>query len=206
MLLATLAALANDEHQVIGLTTEDICTAAGLSDRTYRRARASLLTSGQVVVQSCVGGRGNTSRWRLADPRILGTPLPDRQRVAPARNARPLLSTAKPAVRDAENPGQDRTVSRLNPGQNRTVFGLNPGQDRTVSPETPAKTPAETPAPDARAGREPGNQKNSYPPNPPLQGGLLQLDHRRRGAHHRPWAQATAGSQCRPRTGPSASR
>ncbi|MGH2868363.1 MAG: DnaA N-terminal domain-containing protein, partial [Solirubrobacteraceae bacterium] len=107
-----------------------------------------------------------------------GAPLPARQRVAPTRNARPLLAAATPAVQDAENPGQDRTVSgvnpgqdrtlsRLNPGQNRTVSALNPSQDRTVSPESPAETPAETPAPNARAGREPGNQKNNYPPNPP---------------------------------------
>ena len=182
VLLATLGALANDEHEVVGLTTEEIRNAAGLSDRTYRRARASLLASGELVAESCVGGRGNTNRWRLADPRDLGTPLPARQRVAPARNARPLLAAATPAVQEAENPGQDRTVSGvnpgqdrtflpLNPGQNRTVCALNPGQNRTVSPETPAetpaKTPAETPAPNVRAGREPGNQKNNYPPSPP---------------------------------------
>jgi hypothetical protein len=171
VLLATLAALANDEREVLGLTTDEICRAAGLSDRTYRRARAALLASGELVAESCAGGRGNTNRWRLADPRDLGTPLPARQRVAPPRNARPLLAAATPAVQDADNPGQDRTVSGVNPGQDRTLLTLNPGQDRTVSPETPAetpaKTPAETPAPNARAGREPGNQKNNYPPNPP---------------------------------------
>jgi hypothetical protein len=174
VLLAALAALANDEREVLCLTTDEICSAAGLSDRTYRRARAALLASGELVAESCAGGRGNTNRWRLADPGDLGTPLPARQRVAPAWNARPLLAAATPAVQDAENPGQDRTVSGvnpgqdrtlspLNPGQNRTVFALNPGQNRTVSPETPA----ESPAPNARAGREPGNQKNNYPPNPP---------------------------------------
>jgi hypothetical protein len=185
VLLATLAALANDEREVLGLTTDEICSAGGLSDRTYRRARAALLASGELVVESCAGGRGNTNRWRLADPRDLGTPLPARQGVAPARNDRPLLAAATPAVQDAENPGQDRTVSGvnhgqdrtlspLNPGQSRTVSALNPGQDRTVSPETPAETPAntpaETPAPNARAGREPGNQKNNYPPDPPTGG------------------------------------
>jgi hypothetical protein len=174
VLLAALAALANDEREVLGLTTDEICSAAGLSDRTYRRARAPLLASGELVAESCVGGRGNTNRWRLADPRDLGTPLPARQRVAPARNARPLLAAAIPAVRDAENPGQDRTVSGINPGQDRTVSGVNPGQNRTVSALNPGhdrtvslETPAETPAPNARAGREPGNQKNNYPPNPP---------------------------------------
>jgi DnaA N-terminal domain len=171
VLLATLAALANDEREVLGLRTDEIRSAAGLSDRTYRRARASLLASGELVAESFIGGRGNTNRWRVADPPSLGTPLPARQRVAPGRNARPLLAAATPAVQDAENPGQDRTVCGVNPGQNRTVSALNPGQDRTVSPETPAEspaqTPAETPAPNARAGREPRNQKNNYPPNPP---------------------------------------
>jgi hypothetical protein len=167
VLLATLAALANDEREVLGLTTDEVCSAAGVSDRTYRRARAALLASGELVAESCAGGRGNTNRWRLADPRDLGAPLPARQRVAPTRNARPLLAAATPAVQDAENPGQDRTVSGVNPGQDRTLSSLNPGQNRTVYPESPAETPAETPAPNARAGREPGNQKNNYPPNPP---------------------------------------
>jgi hypothetical protein len=173
-LLATLAALADDEREVLGLRTDEICSAAGLSDRTYRRARAALLASGELVAKSCVGGRGNTNEWRLADPRDLGTPLPARQRVAPARNARPLLAAATQAARDAENPSQDRTVSGRNPGQNRTLLPLNPGQNRTVSGRNPGQhrtvspeTPAETPASDARAGREPGNQKNNYPPNPP---------------------------------------
>ena len=185
VLLASLAALANDQREVLGLTTEEIRAAAGMSDRTYRRARASLLASGELVAESCTGGRGNTNRWRLADPRSLGTPVPARQRVAPGRNARPLLGAARPAVQEAENPGQDRTVSGVNPGQDRTVSTVNPGQDRTVSAlnpgqnrtvspetpaETPAKTPAETPAPNARAGREPGNQKNNYPPDPPKGG------------------------------------
>ena len=169
VMLATLAALANDEREVVGLATNEIRTAAGLSDRTYRRARALLLASGELVVDSCVGGRGNTNRWRLADPRSLGTPVPARQRLAPARNARPLVGTVTPAGQKTGNPGQDQTVSGVNTGQDRTVLPLNPGQDRTVSPEAPAKTPAETPAPHAGAGREPGNQENSYPPTP--QGG-----------------------------------
>jgi hypothetical protein len=196
VLLAAFAALADDEREVVGLTTEEIRAAAGLSDRTYRRARASLLASGELVAQSCVGGRGNTNRWRLAEPRSLGTPAPCRQRAAPARNARPLLGAVGSAAHRAKNLGQDRTVSGVNPGQdrtllplkpgqNRTVSGLNPGQDRTLLPLKPgqnrtvsglnpgqdqtvsAETPAETPAPDARAGREPGNQKNNYPPSPP---------------------------------------
>jgi hypothetical protein len=156
VLLATLAALANDEREVLGLTTEEICGAAGVSDRTYRRARAALLASGELVAESCAGGRGNTNRWRLADPRDLGRPLPARQRVAPARNARPVLAAATPAVQDAENPGQDRTVS-----------GVNPGQDRTVPPETPAEPRRPT---RARGGNQ-GTRRTTTPPTPMTGGG-----------------------------------
>jgi DnaA N-terminal domain len=173
--------LASDEREVLGLTTDEICSAAGLSDRTYRRARATLLHSGELVAESCAGGRGNTNRWRLADARTLGTPLPARQRVASARNARPLLAAATQAVHEPENPGQDRTVSGVNPGQDRTVLPLNPGQDRTVFALNPGQdrtvsleAPAQTPALNARAGREPGNQKNNYPPNPPEGGSRTQ--------------------------------
>ncbi len=171
VLLATLAALAGEERQVVDVTTEEVLAAAGLSDRTYRRARAALLASGELVAESCAGGRGNTNRWRLADPRSLGTPLPARRRIAPPGNARPLVGPATPVVAEVENRGQDRTVSAMNPGQDRTLSALNPGQDRTVSRhQTPAETPAETPAPNAHAGSEPGNQKNEHPPSPPAGG------------------------------------
>ena len=180
MLLATLAALANDEREILGLTTEEIRSAAGLSDRTYRRARASLLASGELVAESCVGGRGNTNRWRLADPRDLGTPLPARQRVAPARNARPLLAAANPAVQDAAKPRSGSDCFRRKPRSGSDRFGAKPRSEpdgfrakpRSESDgfsRNPGRKPgtAETPAPNARAGREPGNQKNNYPPNPP---------------------------------------
>ena len=97
VLLATLAALANDEREVLGLTTEELLQPrpACLIARTAVPGRA-LLASGELVAESCAGGRGNTNHWRLADPRDLGTPLPARQRVAPARNARPLLGAVAP--------------------------------------------------------------------------------------------------------------
>ena len=39
LLLAALAAVAGEDGIVEGLTTEEVCRAAGLSDRSYRRAR-----------------------------------------------------------------------------------------------------------------------------------------------------------------------
>jgi hypothetical protein len=211
LLLAGLGALANEDREVVGFTTEEIRVAAGLADSTYRRARAALLSAGEVVVDGCSGGRGNTNEWRLIDPRTLGPSLPARMRVAPTPGARPLMAPAReipsaeverrdertaqdrtvsernPAqdrtvsgVNPAQdrtvsgpNPGQDGTVSELNPGQDRTVSELNPGQDRTVSSETPPQTPPETPPPNARAGREPGNQRTN-PPSPP-EGGSSSL-------------------------------
>jgi hypothetical protein len=172
LLLAALAALAGDDLAVTGISTEELRAAAGMADSTYRRARTSLLSSGEAVVDVEGGGRGRTNSWLLTDPRC-GNPQPlraPRARVAPGAAARPLMAPAKaPAVTDADetapaaaagghgnrpglsgvstvNPGQDRTVSgRKGPGLSG-VSGVNPGQGRTVSrPETPPQTPPETP-------------------------------------------------------------
>ncbi|MDQ6806756.1 MAG: hypothetical protein M3065_17755 [Actinomycetota bacterium] len=125
LLLAGLAALANEDREVVGPTTEEIRVAAGLADSTYRRARAALLSAGEVVVDGC-GGRGNTSQWRLIDPRTLGPPTPVRTRVAPTAGARPLMVPAREILsaeveRRDEKTAQDRTVSELNPAHDRTV-------------------------------------------------------------------------------------
>ena len=50
LLLATMAALANEEGVVEGVMTERLCAGAGMADRTYRRARATLLASGEVAL------------------------------------------------------------------------------------------------------------------------------------------------------------
>jgi hypothetical protein len=47
LLVVALAALADDEGTVEGLSTAEVRGAAGLSDTTYRRARAALLASGR---------------------------------------------------------------------------------------------------------------------------------------------------------------
>ena len=189
LLLGALAALADDELGVAGRTTEEIRAAAGMADRTYRRARAALLARGELVLETAGGGRAKTNQWVLRDPRG-ADPLTARTRVAPSPTARPLVATAKPPAAVAARggavsegsaePGKGpglTGVSATNPGQIRTVYagkgpGLtgvsqqNPGQNRTVYPETPAQTPAETPAPIARAGREPQNLR-TCPPSPP---------------------------------------
>jgi hypothetical protein len=68
LLLAALAAVADDRLEVAGLGTDEIQAAAGMADSTYRRARAALLASGELVLERAGGGRAKTNRWRLRDP------------------------------------------------------------------------------------------------------------------------------------------
>jgi hypothetical protein len=156
LLLAVIAALADGHGLVEGVTTEQLCAAAGVADRTYRRARATLLASGEVVLRSGSGGRGHTNCWEIPNPRArLGATPPARgRRVPPPAGARPLMVTAAmpfagegedvealPAEIAADSHGcragdlkggQDRTVStRKGPGLTG-VSEPNGGQDRTL--------------------------------------------------------------------------
>jgi hypothetical protein len=71
LLLATLAAIADESGTVQDLATADLCAAAGITDKTYRQARRTLVSSGQIgLVSSGVGGRGNTNVWVVPDPRL----------------------------------------------------------------------------------------------------------------------------------------
>ncbi len=72
LLLATMAAVADERGEVRDLSTEQLCAAAGIADRTYRRARTALLASGQLELVSGAGGRGNTNVWTVRDPREAG--------------------------------------------------------------------------------------------------------------------------------------
>jgi hypothetical protein len=63
LLLATLAALADESGLVAELPTDDLCRAAGLANSTYRRARTALLASGEVELVNDGGGRGRMNRW-----------------------------------------------------------------------------------------------------------------------------------------------
>jgi hypothetical protein len=197
LLLGALAALADDELAVADRTTEEIRSVTGMADSTYRRARAALLASGELLLETAGGGRAKTNQWLLRDPRGADA-LTARTRVAPSTTARPLIATAKPPTSVAasgdtvpEGPaepgkGPELTgVSATNPGQNRTVYALkgpelsgvyggvselNPAQSRTVSPQTPSQTPP----PNVRAGREPQNLR-TCPPSPPDGGSPASL-------------------------------
>ncbi|MBV9193196.1 MAG: hypothetical protein JO168_03545 [Solirubrobacterales bacterium] len=183
LLLAVMAALADEQGRVEGVTTERLCAAAGVADRTYRRARTALLGSGEVVLRSGSGGRGHTNGWEIPDPRAnrVATAPARGRRVPPAPGARPLMATVAVPVA-GERQDLDAVPAELAAdARGRAAGAVKGGQDRTVSPETPAQTPAETPAPDARAGREPRTPEPLTPPAP-LKGGapLIVLLSRRR--------------------------
>jgi len=179
LLLGALAALADDELAVADRTTEEIRSATGMADSTYRRARAALLASGQLVLETAGGGRAKTNQWVLRDPRG-ADPLTARTRVAPSTTARPLIATTKPpagvaasadtVAEESAEPGTGPELSGVYGG----VSELNPAQSRTVSPQTPSQTPPETPPPNVRAGREPQNLR-TCPPSPPDGGSRASL-------------------------------
>jgi hypothetical protein len=150
LLLAAMAALADEQRVLEGVTTERLCVAAGITDRTYRRARAALLSSGELILRVGMGGRSNTNCWEIADPRSRAAEVQptSRRRVAPPSGQRPLLATvtmapavAQPASADID---QAQPVARANGGRDRTVSGHNHpvtagvsrrkgGADRTLS-------------------------------------------------------------------------
>ena len=187
LLLAVLAAFADEELRVEGVMTAELCAAAGLADTSYRRARAALLAAGEVSLPDVGGGRGRCNAWRLCLVESVAVPG---GRVARAGgtargSAQPLLAVTHPVVERSEGadsgaggfggegkgPGSGG-VSALNGPGSGAVPVLNPAAGRMVCAKTPAETRPETPPAHVRAGREPWNQRSS-PPNP-LQGGARQ--------------------------------
>jgi hypothetical protein len=148
VLLAVLAALADPEETIDGVSAEELKEAGGLSDRTYRRARARLLADGEIGIDEAGGGRARCNRWHVI-------------RFSDQRSPAQIAAAAIPAPEIEHGPQPAPTENPV------TNPGANPGQNRTPPfLKTPAQTPAETPAPRARAGREPQNQR-ATPPDPP---------------------------------------
>jgi DnaA N-terminal domain len=163
LLLATMAAVADEEGAVHDLSTEQLRDAAGIADRTYRRARTALLASGLVELVNGVGGRGNTNVWIVRDPREIGNAVPSHvpRRVAPPAGARPLIaSTVSPgAAAQVDEPGavavgkggHDRTVPAGKGPILAEVSAQKGGHDRTVTAE---KCPILTGVSDAKEGQD----------------------------------------------------
>ncbi len=183
LLLAALAALADPAGVVEGLRTDELCRAAGLANSTYRRARASLLASGEITVSDDSGGRGRTSRWQIMAPALDldGSAIPARRRPPPP-GARPLLASVRAddsAINRVEAHHQESAEVRFVTEKGPILSGVSPRKGPNlsgvsarkgpnlsgvsaangpipsgVSRENPAKTPPETPPPNARAGKE----------------------------------------------------
>jgi hypothetical protein len=135
LLVAALAALSDERGVVAEVTTEQLCAAAGVSDRTYRRMHGALLASGEVVVHSSAGGRGNANRWEIPDPRA-GTAAVaprSRRRVAAPAGVRPLIATVAPPEDEHLTFAIPVSVEGEQTGE--VVGAVKSGQDRMVSPE-----------------------------------------------------------------------
>ena len=134
LLIAAMAALANEHGLIEGLTTERLCAAAGISDRTYRRVHAPLLASGDLALRRITRGRGNTNSWEIPDPRsCAAVESRPRRRVAPPAGARPLVAAAASSLEE-ESPNQ--VVEPVDAdGASRPGGGEMGGQDRTLCAE-----------------------------------------------------------------------
>jgi hypothetical protein len=192
LLVAAMAALADEDSAVRDFTTEQICAAAGIAAKSYQRAKTELLASGALVLVNGVGGRGNMNEWTVPDPRVHAGGIAPRapQRVVPPAGARPLVGVAgSPAASAGGDAGS--AADRVKGGQPQTVVAGNRltltclsatkgGQDQTLfdppGSESRSESPAER-APErvvkterlhARAGTNavnPGIQED--PPSPP---------------------------------------
>jgi hypothetical protein len=143
LLLASIAALADDAGRLDGVTVDELRATAGLAPSTYRRARETLIASGELELVRGLGGRGNTNCWRIPDPRHRGgLPVVRDRRAQVPGPLRPLLAVAH-ALADvgAGTPAEHR---RTNVSTQR-VEGLSVkgAQDRTVSPPAPDETQPE---------------------------------------------------------------
>jgi hypothetical protein len=153
LLLAVMAAMADDQGVVEGVTTERLCAAAGVADRTYRRARATLLASGEVVLRNGSGGRGNTNRWEIPDPRThRGAPQPaGGRRVPPPAGARPLMATVAAPGTAEEHDVEALPAELVADARGHGVAAVKGGHDRTVSTR---KGPVLTGVSEAKGGQD----------------------------------------------------
>ncbi len=167
LLLAAMAALADTEGVLEGVSTEELRQAAGLADSGYRRARAALLACGEIVLVEDDGGRGRTNRWWISHPRAVERPATvASQRTAASDESPPRVLAGRvslPATTGQTEPSVHGTASAVttSPGGPRRAYvggtGSAPsavlggrGRDLSwvrpeASPQTPPQNPPETP-------------------------------------------------------------
>ena len=194
LLLATLAALADESGVVDELSTNELCRAAGLANSTYRRARSTLLAWGEVELVEDGGGRGRMNRWRVITAAGGQSTAPVRRprRRAPVPGQPPLLSAVRsePMAAVASQPrvapspasaekgpdvsglpdGKGPEPSGVSGRKGPILSGVLPPKGPDVSEvcgRNPAETPPETPPSNAYAGKEPLNPGIRNPPDPP---------------------------------------
>jgi hypothetical protein len=139
LLVAAMAALANEHGAVEGFTTAERCSAAGITERTYSRVRAPLLASGELVLRTATCGRGNTNRWEIRDPRAgaAGAGPTRRRRVSPPAGARPLVASVPRLCAADEEYGGRVAAQSVGDGnrESRIVDAEKGRQDRTLFSE-----------------------------------------------------------------------
>ena len=135
LLLAAAAALADESRVVEGVTTRQLCAAAGLSETTYRRARTWLLASGELVLRSGRGGRGKANCWEIADPRACADEVAavSPRRVPPPPGQPPLLTNVSSASATATREHSSELEEVDSRGEDRLAQGVNGGGNRTLS-------------------------------------------------------------------------
>jgi hypothetical protein len=103
LLLAAMAAVADADEVVEGVSTAQLRACAGIADRTYRRARATLIASGEIALLSGVGGRGNTNRCGWSAIRARSTTGRRRyssgERLRPRARGRSWRQSLRPPLR-----------------------------------------------------------------------------------------------------------
>ena len=108
LVLAAMAALADEAGIVRGLSGVELCAAAGVDDHTYRRARKDLLKSGELILVHRACGRGNTNVWEVRPPGGIAPAAGAGRRprrVAPPAGARPLLAAVAGSAADESHAG-----------------------------------------------------------------------------------------------------
>jgi hypothetical protein len=153
-LLGALAALASVDGVVDDVSTEELCEASGLSDRTYRRARAELLARGEVRLEHAGGGRGCQNVWRVLGTGAAGDAVNARAvRRAPAPCQLPLVAAVReePAAARKEPPVRGKS-GRRGPG----IPGRNPGVLRARGVGGISEPGNQTPRPPFRGASGPG--------------------------------------------------